>query len=539
MENKKYVLKPIHFFVLALVVSLPAYLINIGQLPFIDDEAIRALVAFEMIQKSDFITPTVGGEIYLKKPPLFNWLVAGSFKLFNSYEEFPVRMPMLFSLYLYTLAIFYFFKKEKSTELGVIAALMFLSTGRIIMYESLYGLIDLTFSFLTFLFFMVIYRAFNEGKMLKLFVLAYVLTAISFLLKGLPSIVFLGISLLVLFISHRKFKLLFFWQHFAGMALFVIIAGTYYLIYFMHNEVPIEDMVSVMFGESSRRTAIRFGFWQTILHLLSFPFEMIFHFLPWTLMILFLFTKGTIRKLRSRPFLNYLALIFIFNIIIYWSSPEVYPRYILMLIPLLFGISAYFYLELKKENHRFVKIIESIFGALLSLAAIGSIVLFFVNIQGVSNQAIIATALFIALGIVATLYWKQIQNRIYWMVIGILILRIGFDLIAIPNRMFESEAVKGKEMTIAIAEKSAGSPLYFWWHPDRDPNGYYGKRLTTYWLIYYLSITRDEIIYTISEKPKDAFFISPLWMVKKENIEIIEQFQPTGHESPLVLFQFK
>ncbi|HPE58147.1 MAG TPA: glycosyltransferase family 39 protein [Bacteroidales bacterium] len=539
MQLKNSSSSPLLFFIFALGLSLPAFFINLGQLPFIDDESIRAMVAFEMLQKNDFITPTVGGEIYLKKPPLFNWLVAGSFNVFNSYGEFPVRIPMILSLYLLTIAIFYYFKKEMTTELGIITALMFLTTGRIIMYESLYGLIDLTFSLLTFLFFMMIYRAFNEGKLLKLFILAYVLTAISFLLKGLPSIVFLGISLLVLFISHRKFKMLFFWQHYVGIALFVIIVGSYYVTYFMQNEVPLNDMVSVMFGETTRRTAIRFGFWNTVLHLFAFPFEMIFHFLPWTLLTLVLFTKGTIKKIKASPFLTYLSLILFFNSIVYWTSPEVYPRYILMLVPLYFGIITYFYLEKKKENHRFVKFIEVAFGILITLAAVGAIALFFIEIPGIKHLILITSGLLVTLGIAAFFYWKQLQNRIYWLVIALLIMRIGFDLIAIPNRMYESDAVKGKETTIAIAEKSMGSPLYFWWNPEREVTSYYGKRLTTYWLLYYLSITRDEIIYTISERKPDAYYISPLWMVKNENVEIIEEFQPTGHESPLVLFRFK
>ena len=287
-----------------------------------------------------------------------------------------------------------------------------------------------------------------------------------------------------------------------------------------------QDMVSVMFGETTRRTAIRFGFWNTVLHLFQFPFEMIYHFLPWTLLTLVLFTKGTIKKIKASPFLSYLSLIFFFNIIVYWTSPEVYPRYILMLVPLFFGVIAYFYLEHKKEDHRFIRIIEFIFGLIITLAAVGSISLLFLEIPGVKYGLLIGTGLLITLGLTAFLYWKQVQNRLYWLVIAMLILRIGFDLTAIPNRMNESDAVKGKETTIEIAEKTKGAPLYFWWDPEREATGYYGKRLTTYWLIYYLSITREEIIYTIGDRKKDAFFISPLWMVKNEDINIIENLLP-------------
>ncbi len=539
MSQKRAFSNPVLFFALALIVSVPAYLINLGLLPFIDDESIRALVAFEMIQKGDFITPTVGGEIYLKKPPLFNWLVALSFSAFDSYSELPVRIPMIVSLYLYTLAIFHYFRKEFTTELGVVSALMFLTCGRIIIYESLYGLIDLTFSFLTFLFFMLIYRAFNQGRLLKLFMIAYVLTAFSFLLKGLPSIVFLGITLLVLFISHRKFRLLFTWQHYVSILVFILITGSYYYLYFTRNHIAPEDMFTVMFGETTRRTALRFGIWNTILHIINFPFEMLYHFLPWTLFVVALFTKGTIRRIKSNPFLSYLSLVFIFNIIVYWTSPEVYPRYILMLMPLFFGVTAFFFLEMKKEDHVVVRIIEIIFGSVLVITTLATLAPFFTELKGVENTVLISLMLFILLGTVTILYWKQTRNRIYWMAVGILLFRIGFDLVVIPVRVNESKAVEGKQTAIRIAEETSDEPLYFWWNPKREADGYYGKRLTTYWFMYYLSATRDEIIYTTSDRIKDAYYITPGWNVEGENIEILEEFQPAGHESSLLLFRFK
>lgn len=69
--------KPLIFFtILAGILFLPAYLLNLNMVQLIRDEAIRAIVAFEMIQSGDFITPTIGGQPYLMKPPLFNWIIA-------------------------------------------------------------------------------------------------------------------------------------------------------------------------------------------------------------------------------------------------------------------------------------------------------------------------------------------------------------------------------------------------------------------------------------------------------------------------------
>ncbi|MCB0804542.1 MAG: glycosyltransferase family 39 protein [Bacteroidales bacterium] len=534
-ENKPYL-----FFLVSMLLALPAFLINLGLSPVIDDEAIRALVAFEMIQKSDFITPTIGGEIYLKKPPLFNWLIAASFNTFRSYGEIPVRIPMIISLFFYSFLIFYFFRKEIGKEHGILSALMFLTCGRIIIYESLHGLIDISFSMLTFLFFMMIYRSFNQGKILKLFLWAYGITAIAFLLKGLPSVVFLVISLLVLFIWQKKFRFLLHWRHFAGIGLFVIIIGAYYLTYFIANDVEPADMVNVLIGETTRRTAIRFGIWKTILHLFTFPFEMLYHFLPWSLLVVFLFRKDLFKKIRSNLFITYISLILIFNILVYWSSPEVYPRYILMLVPLLFGIALWFYIDQKKEGSGLVKTFEIVLGSLITLMIPAPLIIFFTGMKDlIPGVMIYAPLLSIVLMVVAIYFWKKPQLRLYWVVIALLLLRIGFDLFVLPVRHSGSDESNAKKLAEEIVKKTKDSDLCFWWNPELEATGYYGRQITTYRFNYYLNIKKEEVVQITSDRDKDTYYISQYWAVKDENINELMRFQPPGHNSPLVLYKFR
>ena len=61
------------FYIAAIFLLLPALLINLGILTFIDDEGIRSLVALEMKLSGNYITPTLNGEFYYNKPPLYNW----------------------------------------------------------------------------------------------------------------------------------------------------------------------------------------------------------------------------------------------------------------------------------------------------------------------------------------------------------------------------------------------------------------------------------------------------------------------------------
>lgn len=531
---------PVFFFVLALVIAIPALFINLGKQPVIDDEAIRALVAFEMLEKGEFITPTIAGELYLKKPPLYNWVLAASFGALDRADEIALRLPMVISLLAFTLAIFYYFRREMDTRFAALSALLFLTSGRIIIYESLHGLIDITYSMVIFIFFMHIYHSFMQGKLLKLYLIGYLLIAIGYLLKGLPSLVFLGVTLLVLFISNKKFKLLFHWGHYLGALLFILVVGGYYALYFSRNDISPEEMFNVIIGESTRRTAVRFGFWKTILHLLSYPFEVLYHFLPWGILVILMFRKGVYKKIRQQSFIHYLAVVFLANIVIYWISPEVFPRYILMLIPLLFGVFVYLYLGQRKEGTIQAKIAEWIFGGLVTLSIASGILPFFMDLSvDIPHLYVISGGLVLILGIVAISYWRSSLNRFFYVVIALLVLRIGFDLIVIPVRMAESEERESREEIRELVSLTEGHELRFYWNPEIEPSEYYGYRVTSYRFNYYVFLFRDEAFHVIEnmDNSSDRMFISLLGFIRPEEVEVLRILQPPGHPSELVLFR--
>ncbi|MBW6460810.1 MAG: glycosyltransferase family 39 protein, partial [Bacteroidales bacterium] len=236
------------FTLLAAALFLPAYLVNLDMVQLIRDEAIRAIVAFEMLRSGDYITPTISGELYLNKPPVFNWILAFFFLITGSYSETVIRLPVIISIAFFALTIFFFTRKKFGPHIALINALAFVTYGRIIFYESLHGLIDVTFSWLTYSFFMLSWHFFQKRKFFLLFMVAYAITAISYLLKGMPSLYFTAASLLVLFIQGKKFKMLFNWRHFAGIFLLILIVGGYYLLYFTRNTIEPGQVLEVLTG---------------------------------------------------------------------------------------------------------------------------------------------------------------------------------------------------------------------------------------------------------------------------------------------------
>ena len=88
---------------ITLLLLIPALFINLGLSPLIHDEAIRGVVAFEMNQSGNLVVPTINGEHYYNKPPLYNWILLGFFNVFNQYSEFVLRLPSVISLLIFGL----------------------------------------------------------------------------------------------------------------------------------------------------------------------------------------------------------------------------------------------------------------------------------------------------------------------------------------------------------------------------------------------------------------------------------------------------
>jgi 4-amino-4-deoxy-L-arabinose transferase-like glycosyltransferase len=144
---------------LAVFLAVPALFSHLGYVPpdMSTDELRRALVALEMDLTGNYLTPMINGVFYFNKPPLYNWLILGSFHLWGDYSAWSVRFPMAVSVLGFLLTIFWWVRRYLSYQVAAVTALLQLVNGRVLFYESLYGLIDITYSWVTFTAFMVVY----------------------------------------------------------------------------------------------------------------------------------------------------------------------------------------------------------------------------------------------------------------------------------------------------------------------------------------------------------------------------------------------
>jgi 4-amino-4-deoxy-L-arabinose transferase-like glycosyltransferase len=233
------------------ILSFAPFLINLGLLPLFADEPTRANVAMEMIFSKNYAVPTVGGEYYYNKPPLYNWILAGFYLIGGSFSEFITRLPAVIPMFLFALTIYitveYFLK---SKQVAALSGLFFLVNGRMLIYDSMLGHIDIFYSWLTYISFMGIFYFYQRKEWLYLFLFSYVITSLTFLAKGLPSIVFQGFTILALLIYTKHLKKLFSWQHIASGLICILIIAAYFFNYYRYNP-NLEGYFSTIWDQSS------------------------------------------------------------------------------------------------------------------------------------------------------------------------------------------------------------------------------------------------------------------------------------------------
>lgn len=120
------------------------YLPGLGSLEIKGEEGRRILPAVTMLETGNYILPYVGGEPYLRKPPLINWLVAGSFQLFGVRNEWTARLPSVLCVLAVAFTFLFVARPSLGRDGAFFAALIWLTNfgiiekGRLIEIEALY-----------------------------------------------------------------------------------------------------------------------------------------------------------------------------------------------------------------------------------------------------------------------------------------------------------------------------------------------------------------------------------------------------------------
>lgn len=489
-------------FLLSLVLLPAALLINLGIMVFIDDEAIRSLVAQEMLWSGNYVSPTMHGDVYFNKPPLWNWVLALSFTLHGEASEWAARLPTVIGLLGFAATTYYFSRKHFPPYLAGLHALTVITCGRMLFWDSMLALIDVTFSWVVYTQIMLLYHYARKakpavkpppqllptGEGLSLeplsdsgrkywwyaFGFSYALTAVGFMLKGFPAIVFQGLSVFAILGWTRSWKRFVYPSHLISGVACVAVLAFYYWQYSQY--VDVEAVFTRLFEESGKRTAAAHSLWESVQHVGAFPFEMSYHFLPWTLLLVYLLQKGSWRWLKTNDFAAFSLVVFLVNIPIYWFSPNVYPRYLLMLFPLLFGSLLWLHQQHQRERTRTYLGLRYL---LLGLMTVCALVIPFSPL--VPDAAIVtlpwlkSLVLGAAAGAVVWSAWGNDRNLLLHFAVFLLLLRIGFNFFVLPPRAAGDErGIAVKESAYQVLEGHASDSIAIYGHTLIEPaTGYY------------------------------------------------------------------
>lgn len=506
-----------YFYLAAVLLILPAFLINLGLLTLNEDEAIRALVALEMKYSGNLIVPTLNGTYYYFKPPLYNWIILFFYNLFSDTSPWTARFVTVVNLIAFSISIYWINKKFLNKKQAFLIALLFLTCGRIIYWDSMLAYIDISYSWITYLEIISIYIFYKKKNYWQLFIVSYLLMSIGFMMKGYTSIAFQGLSLVAFFIWKKDFKRLFSLPNFVGLTIFMVLIGGYYLTYHQYNDI--QNTFTPLLDQSVRRTAVHqsIDYWQTIKHLFTYPFDNVYHFLPWSLMIIYLFSKKNLKRILDNEYITFNAIMFLANISIYWISVEVYPRYILMLAPIFFTVFLYLHDINFHEKSLHSRVLTVLFLILFIGIFIFSFTPYFDERAQLNNNFALKTIfLNIATLLLGIIFYFKKTNKLIVLILLVLVVRIGYDWFVITGRYNENPDKGYKEQAIRIGEKYKDENIFL-----------YKKSKVDYTSSYYISRQRGKITTREHEKfTPDSYYFFDTSRHKLDTLQfkIVDEF---------------
>jgi 4-amino-4-deoxy-L-arabinose transferase-like glycosyltransferase len=411
------------------------------------EEPRRALIAQEILLGENIWQPTIKGENYYRKPPLYNWLIAITYKITGSQSEFTTRLPSVISYLLFIFFSYHFFKKLIDKREAKKVALLVFIAGDILLYYSRMAEMDLFYALLSFPVMVLPWWYLKQTKIWHFFIIPPLLAGLGFMSKGLPSLAFIGISSLVAILLTKKYKLFYSPFIIVSLILFSLPSIPYF---YMQNEAgTLAESWQTLFGESANRTTGNVDVLNYFKHFLIFPFQVLIAFLPGTL-LLFGLKKAHFKSDTSKA----LLIIFLANILIYWISPGARVRYIYMFFPIVAYFAVTGLKSLKIEESRLFKTSILVFQIIVFTALVGGVIYF--------NQYEMLSILIIAILIANTTIGLK-SNKTFWPSLLVLMLsaRAVFDFYSVKEEFLVSDrAWNEKQQAIELHKKYPNKKLY-------------------------------------------------------------------------------
>lgn len=219
------------------------------------DEAWHADMARNMVKTGNLITPIWNGKPFFDKPPLYFWLTALAFKLFNV-SEFSARFFSALSG-LGTVLVMYLLARLLFNSTTALLSLVVLSSTIGFLYRARTGNLDLLLTFWILLSILSFYKGYM-GRGNGWFWMMGVSIGLGFLTKGMVLFVFPALAILYLLVK-KEYKVVASPPFIGGILLGIVISLSWALISFLVNG---REFLHQFFLNQTEKWTPTLYFWQ-------------------------------------------------------------------------------------------------------------------------------------------------------------------------------------------------------------------------------------------------------------------------------------
>lgn len=216
---------------LLIAIALPLFLLtpHTREL-WLPDEPRYAEIAQEMAASGNWLIPHLHGEIYTEKPPLYFWLLAGSAKLFGTWQPFAMIFPSALSALGVIIVVYGFATLFFNRQVGVLSSLilmtsvLFTGVGQFVRMD-MFLLLCLSLSLFSFVRLYI--RATPHDNVYA--AVFFVAAAFATLTKGPVGLGLPGLIILIFLVWRREFGVLKKMHLFWGSLLYVAIVLAWFV----------------------------------------------------------------------------------------------------------------------------------------------------------------------------------------------------------------------------------------------------------------------------------------------------------------------
>lgn len=210
--------------------TLAMFFWGLGSIPLLSfNEARRAVPVREMLQAGDWLIPTLNGQLYISKPPLFYWLAAIPAVLSGSTSEWVVRLPSALAAVL-VVWMTYRVVRRHSGELPALFTVLILLTSAGFTMFARSAEIEMLLTLCCFGSLLAVAEYVFGGRQRHWLHVAYVCLGLGLLTKGPVAMLFYVPPLLVFWWKSRDAAVLECLLYWRGWLVAIVLGGFWYLL---------------------------------------------------------------------------------------------------------------------------------------------------------------------------------------------------------------------------------------------------------------------------------------------------------------------